>query len=261
MKIKKLLCLAAVCVFSFGMTTTVMADTIPASTSVTYDGKTLSNEKTDLTEIIKNVQPGDTASISVDLYNNSSNSTYYYLTTSIVKSLEESSSASNGAYTFSLVYQNADGSETVLYNNDTVGGENTTNGVGLKQVQITDSDSYVYLDGIPAGGKGKILLNITLDGNTQDNSYMNTLAELQLRFAVENAPTTTTRYEDRYTPGEVVTVKNPDTIVTILEELVPLAPKTGDVMIPMVISMVAFAGGLALLVWAIILMKKKNEEA
>ena len=71
MKIKKLLCLAAVCVFSFGMTTTVMADTIPASTSVTYDGKTLSNEKTDLTEIIKNVQPGDTASISVDLYNNS----------------------------------------------------------------------------------------------------------------------------------------------------------------------------------------------
>ncbi len=261
MKIKKILCLAAVCVFSFGMTTTVMADTIPASTSVTYDGKTLSNEKTDLTEIIKNVQPGDTASISVDLYNNSSNTTYYYLTTSIVKSLEESSSASKGAYTFSLVYQNADGSETVLYNNDTVGGENTTNGVGLKQVQITDSDSYVYLDGIPAGGKGKILLNITLDGNTQDNSYMNTLAELQLRFAVENAPTTTTRYEDRYTPGEVVTVKNPDTIVTILEELVPLAPKTGDVMIPMVISMVAFVGGLVLLVWAVVLMKKKNEEA
>lgn len=262
MQIKKLLCLAAaVCVFSFGMTTTVLADTIPAQTSVSYDGKTLSNEKTDLTDIIKNVQPGDTASISVDLYNNASNTTYFYLTTSIVKSLEDSTDASNGAYTFSLVYQSANGDETVLYNNDTVGGENSANGVGLNQVKITDEDSYVYLDGISAGGKGKILLNITLDGNTQDNSYMNTLAELQLRFAVENAPENTTVYEDRYTPGEVVTVKNPDTIVTILEELVPLAPKTGDVMLPMVISIAAFVGGFVLLVWAVVLMKKKSREA
>lgn len=261
MKIKKIICLVAVCVFSFGMTTTVLADTIPASTSVTYDGKTLSYENKDLTEIIKNVQPGDTASIAVDLYNNSSNTTHYYLTTSILNSLEETSSASNGAYTFSLVYQNANGSETVLYNNDRVGGENTTNGLGLKQVQITDANSYVYLDDIPAGGKGKIFLNITLDGNTQDNSYMNAWADLQMQFAVENAPETINQYEERYTPGEVVTVKKPDTVVTILEELVPLAPKTGDVMIPMIISMVAFVGGLILLVWAVVLMKKKNEEA
>lgn len=261
MKIKKFLCLAAVCVFSLGMTTTVFADTIPAQTSVTYDGKTLSNEMTDLTDIIKGVQPGDTASISVDLYNNSGNTTYYYLTTSIVKSLEDASNASNGAYTFSLVYQAADGTQTVLYNNDTVGGEGTSDLVGLNQVKITENDSYVYLDGIKAGGQGKVFLNITLDGNTQDNSYMNTLAELQLRFAVENAAGTTTRYEDRYTPGEVVTVKNPDTIVTILEELVPLAPKTGDVILPMVFSMVAFVGGIVLFVWAVVLMKKKNEEA
>ena len=261
MKIKKILCLAAVCVFSFGMTTTVMADTIPASTSVTYNGKTLSNEETDLKDIIKNVQPGDTASISVDLYNNSSNTTYYYLTTSVQESLERESQAANGAYTVSLVYQNENGNETVLYNNDMVGGEKTTNAEALKQVQITDKNSFVYLDSIPAGGKGKILFNITLDGNTQDNSYMNTLADLQFVFAVENAPETINQYEERYTPGEVVTVKKPDTVVTILEELVPLAPKTGDVMIPMVISMVAFVGGLILLVWAVVLMKKKNEEA
>ncbi len=261
MRIKKLVCLAAVCIFSFGMTTTALADTIPVQTSVSYDGKTLSNEQTDLTDIMKNVQPGDTASISVDLYNNASNMTYFYLTTGIIESLEDSSDASDGAYTFSLVYQSADGNETVLYNNDTVGGENSENGVGLNQVKITDEDSYVYLDGISAGGKGKILLNITLDGNTQDNSYMNALAKLKLRFAVENAPGDSTVYEDRYTPGEVVTVKNPDTIVTILEELVPLAPKTGDVMLPMVISMAAFAGGLVFLIWAVVLMKKKRKEA
>jgi hypothetical protein len=197
----------------------------------------------------------------VDLYNNSSNTTYFYLTTSILQSLEDSSNASNGAYTFSLIYQSANGTQTVLYSNDTVGGENTENGVGLNQVKLTDTDSYVYLDSLAAGGTGKVLLNITLDGNTQDNSYMNTLAKLQLRFAVENAAQTTTSYENRYTPGEVVTIKNPDTIVTILEELTPLAPKTGDVLIPMLLAMAAFAGGLVLLVWAIILMKKKNVEA
>lgn len=239
----------------------VLKKTIPVITSVTYDGKTLSNEKADLTEILKNVQPGDTASVCIDLYNQSSNKTYYYLTASIIKSLEDSSNASDGAYTCSLVYQNEDGKETVLYNNDTVGGENKKNGVGLNQVQITDEDSYVYLDGIPAGGKGKIFLNITLDGTTQNNSYMNTLAKLKLRFAVENAAASTTRYENRYIPGEVVTVKNPDTVVTILEELVLLSPKTGDLMIPIGISIAAFAGGVILLVWAVILMKKRNEEA
>ena len=46
-------------------------------------------------------------------------------------------------------------------------------------------DEFFYLDRLASGENGKIGLTVALDGETQGNGYQNTLAKLQLAFAVE----------------------------------------------------------------------------
>lgn len=248
MRAKKFVCLIAALVLTLGCAINVSAETVDGKSSVTYDGKNLINGGADLTQVLGTVQPGDTVSIAVDTVNASEKDSHFYMQTEILKSLEDSNKAANGAYTVALTYTEADGTTTTLYSNEAVGGDASQ---GLKEVQINEAGSYIFLGTIPAGKQGQVVLNISLDGNTQDNSYMNTLAEMKFSFATEDV------YDvrDEYVPGQVITLKNPRT-----EIITRFAPKTGDVVLPMIISIVGFGLGIILLVLALVSMNKRRQE-
>ena len=104
----------------------------------------------------------------------------------VIESLEDASkTAAGGAYSYRLAYVNPDGVEQVLYDSESVGGVDYTTGKqGLHEA--TDAlDEFFYLDTLPSGKTGYVTLKVLLDGETQTNNYQDTLAKLQLNFAVE----------------------------------------------------------------------------
>ena len=75
-----------------------------------------------------------------------------------------------------------------LFDSDTVGGENgTTVEETLEGLHGATSalKDFFYLDTVNNGEGGIITLEVALDGETQGNSYQDTLADLQMNFAVE----------------------------------------------------------------------------
>ena len=58
-------------------------------------------------------------------------------------------------------------------------------GVGLHEATSALKD-YFYLDTLTTGQTGKVTLNVALDGESQGNRYQDTLADLQMNFAVES---------------------------------------------------------------------------
>lgn len=155
----------------------------------TSEKKMVSNFKTaDLNDVILGIQPGDNVIITLALKNENNTATDWYMTNEVLYSLEDRSAnagTSGGAYTYKLAYTGPDGEEDILFDSDTVGGEGASGaGEGLRQATDALSD-YFFLDTIKKGQSGKIVLEIALDGDTQGNDYQNTLADLQMNFAVE----------------------------------------------------------------------------
>ena len=145
-------------------------------------------KSSDLSETIYGMQPGDTAILKMNLENENSTTTDWYMTNKILYSLEDRSANSEtggGAYTYKLAYTAKDGEERVLFDSDTVGGEGES-GAGEGLHQATDATKeYMYLDTLAKGQGGHITLEVALDGETQGNDYQDTLADLQMNFAVE----------------------------------------------------------------------------
>lgn len=142
----------------------------------------------DINDTIYGMQPGDNAIIELSLKNENSTPTDWYMTNKVLYSLEDrsaNSGTSGGAYTYRLVYTDKDGDETILFDSDTVGGEEGSgNREGLREATAALED-YFYLDTLTTGRSGRITLEVALDGETQGNSYQDTLADLQMNFAVE----------------------------------------------------------------------------
>ena len=189
-KLAALLALALSLVLSAG---TAQADILKGAGdwSVTFTDakKMVSNFKTrDIDDVITGMQPGDTAQIELALTNQYSETTDWYMTNKVLYSLEDRSKdklTSGGAYTYHLAYTDPDGKETVLYDSDTVGGETISPaGEGLHEATSALQD-YFFLDELKKGQSGKISLSVSLDGETQGNDYQDTLADLQMNFAVE----------------------------------------------------------------------------
>ena len=172
----------------------------------TEDEKMESNFKTaDLNDAIYGIQPGDNVILAIQLKNANSATTDWYMTNEVLYSLEDRSrnaATEGGAYTYKLLYTAADGTETTLFDSDEVGGENV-NGAGEGLHQATDALSdYFFLDTLKKGQSGKVTLEVALDGDTQGNDYQNTLADLQMNFAVElNETETTPAARTPGTPG------------------------------------------------------------
>lgn len=143
-------------------------------------------KSSDIADAISSLQPGDSIAISISLENNDTSATDWYMTNTVLQSLEDSQKVAEGsAYTYILTYKNSKGENTTLYSSETVGGENVTAaGEGLHEA-TNGLEDFFYLDELDSKAKASISLKVALDGETSGNTYQNTIAKLQMNFAVE----------------------------------------------------------------------------
>ncbi|MBR0420238.1 MAG: hypothetical protein IJI66_13845 [Erysipelotrichaceae bacterium] len=159
--------------FSLMLSILCVIDVFAASGDVVYDGKQIKvNSQADFSDLL----PGETISYEITLANNGSKRTDWYIANNVLSSFEDKN-AKGGAYTYALSYN---GNE--LYNSENIGGKGVD---GLKQLNDETNGKFFYLGSIEPSGNGKITVKVGLDGESQANDYMNALADLELRFAVE----------------------------------------------------------------------------
>ena len=194
---KLLLSSVAVLILTFAIAMSAMAEVIPPldeyHVTFTSDAKMKSNFKSsDIFEQASAMQPGDYTDIVLSVKNEHKATTHWYMTNEVLKTLEDTRDAaalSGGAYTYRLAYKSdASGKEKVIFSSEVVGGDNVSEaGEGL--LEATDAlDEWFYLDSLSTGQGGTLTLHVALDGETQGNDYQDTLARLQMNFAVELQP-------------------------------------------------------------------------
>ena len=188
---------------------TARAETLTSERNVTFtqDNK-LSEDRTasDVNSAVYDLQPGDDITITLNLKNDNASASNWYMTNEVLQSLEETagSGASGGAYEYELTYTDPAGTREILFTSDTVGGENNGSRVGLKAA-TSGLEDFLYLDTLQPGQSGAVTLRVALDGETQGNDYQNTLASLQMNFAVDTT-TVNTQTVNRTVEGDPVPV-------------------------------------------------------
>lgn len=140
------------------------------------------------TDAVGTMQPGDTNAVVVTLQNKNASATDWYMSNEVLTSLEESVNvASGGAYSYLLTYTDPKGSTSTFYDSENVGGDESGEaGVGLNEATSSLED-YFYLGQLASGERGYVTLEVSLDGETQNNAYQDTLADIQMNFAAEIA--------------------------------------------------------------------------
>lgn len=238
---KKILCLAMIVIMVAGASMTAEARDYQGKDGwlVDFDGKDLNSnfEDQDLTDEASNVQPGDSIELKVQIKNSASGDTDWYMANEVIQTLEDANSlAAGGAYEYRLSYVDHSNNEEVLYDSSAVGGETTASGEGLHQVSDSLKD-YIYLDRLSKGQLGTVRLLVRVEGETQGNSYQQTLAKLQMKFAVEevSAGETTTR-----------------------NRVVSQVIKTGDSTQILFFCALALVSGIVLLIFGMRSMKKNQ---
>lgn len=138
------------------------------------------------------IYPGDTAIITIKLVNTNAKTADWYMSNKVLSSLEDASDvAQGGAYTYKLTYKDKNGKEKVLFDSDKVGGDNSGSaGEGLHGATEALKD-YFFVDTLSTNQSGAVTLELSLDGETIDNNYQRTLADIQMNFAVELAASNT----------------------------------------------------------------------
>lgn len=158
----------------------------------TGSGMESSFQTSDINDAIYNLQPGDSIDLTLTLQNSGSADTDWWMKNKVLRSLEDTQkAASGGGYSYILTWQNASGRRETLYSSDTVGGEKNTAAMEGLHEATNSTQEYFFLDSLRPGETGCILLTVALDGETQGNAYQDTLADLEMNFAVEEvtAPT------------------------------------------------------------------------
>lgn len=250
---RKMMCLVMAAVMTVGMGTTVSAEDFQGERSwrVEFNGDGVESNfrSSELAEEIYRIQPGDTIELQVGIGNTGSGETDWYMTNEVLQSLEDTQSvAEGGAYGYELVYAAPDGEETVLYSSETVGGEDTAGGEGLHQATGALED-YFYLGRLESGEEGRVLLTVELEGETQGNDYQDTLARLQMNFAVEEVE-----------PNTVVEQGEDNVINRIVKKVVTTAPRTGDPTQMLGLCAAALVSGIVLLILAVVSMKRRRDD-
>lgn len=169
---------------SLGFSSTAYAETESVSWNVTYSAEkqmVSDYNQESVNQALSHMQPGDSFTMKVNLRNLSDTSTDWYMTSEAIKTLEESmkeAENAGGAYTYEITFD-----ENVVYSSDRVGGDG---GKGFKEIPGV-TGKWFYLGALASGGSGEVQIKMTLDGETQDNAYMNTLGKLNVAFAVEDS--------------------------------------------------------------------------
>lgn len=193
---KRITCYVLLAVMLFQSVMTVSAEPVrgnngtPWSVRFTNDDEMVSDFTSKaINDTAANMQPGDKMIVEIKLKNENDTTTDWYMTNKVLTSLEDAVTAtSGGAYEYYLTYKDSDGKTEELYNSDIVGGERASGGrVGLHEATGA-LENYFFLDTLAKGQSGTIRLEVVLDGVTQGNAYQNTLADLEMNFAVELRP-------------------------------------------------------------------------
>ncbi len=195
---KKIMSILLVLVLLLSLNVTAFAEHLKGESgwkvTLTSAGKMESNFKTSAADDYmkgRGIQPGDDITFTVSLSNAYKDTTDWYMKNDIIRSLEDQSAnkdTAGGAYSYKLVYKGPD-KEKVLYDSDVVGGEMSDKvkeqaGEGLHEATGA-LKNYFYLDTLKSGQGGTVTLTVALDGESQGNDYQDTLADLNMRFAVE----------------------------------------------------------------------------
>lgn len=250
---KKILCLVMAAFMTVGTAFTAYAEDFQGESgwTVDFDGDKMNSnfKSSQMTDEIYRIQPGDSIELQVAIKNSSDVQTDWYMTNEVLESLEESQSvAEGGAYTYTLTYRDVNNQETVLYSSEAVGGEENPAGAGEGLHQATDSlEDYFYLDRLDVGESGSVHLTVKLDGETQGNAYQDTLARLQMNFAVEKVAAATT--------VKTTTPKS----TTSVRRIIRSNPKTGDTSFVLTFCAAALVSGIVLLVLGLNSLKKRSQ--
>ena len=244
---KKVLCLVMAMVMLVGAGFSVQAKDYQGKDGwlAEFDGKEIKSNfgSSDLADEADDIQPGDSITLKVRIKNSDSGNTDWYMTNQAVQSLEDAKSVANGgAYEYRLAYIDSAGSETELYNSETVGGEDSSHKEGLHQAPDSLKE-YFYLDRLNKGESGMVTLRVKVDGETQGNDYQKTLAKLQMTFAVEKVTETAAVNE---TPDKKRSVSN--------------AVKTGDTSKILFFCALALISGAILFIFGIMSLKRRSKD-
>lgn len=158
----------------------------------TFNGSQISNgaAASSIDAAIKDLEPGDTVSLTYKYVNKDSESeeTDWYLNNQILDTLEDTK-ATGGGYSYKLVNHGKSTGNVTLFDSNAVGGQDTSIDEGLKQVNkaITGDggEKFIYIDTLAYGEGGSTEIIITLEGESQPNSYETKTAELSVAYAVE----------------------------------------------------------------------------
>ena len=220
---------------------------------VSFDGKKMTStfKNTDIDDKIYEMEPGDTVDFHIQLKNEYKQTTDWYMTNKVLESLEDAQTvAEGGAYFYILTYIKQDGTKETLYSSEEVGGETkNASGEGLHQATNSLKD-YFYLDRLKSGQSGEITLKVKLEGETQGNTYQDTLAKLQMNFAVELV-------DDSTTPG---TSDNP-TKTPSKKSPSRTTVKTGDNSRVLLYSVIALIAGLVCAGAVVYNVRQNREDA
>lgn len=220
---------------------------------VSFDGKKMTStfKNTDIDDKIYEMEPGDTVDFHIQLKNEYKQTTDWYMTNKVLESLEDAQTvAEGGAYSYILTYIKQDGTKETLYSSEEVGGETkNASGEGLHQATNSLKD-YFYLDRLKSGQSGEITLKVKLEGETQGNTYQDTLAKLQMNFAVELV-------DDSTTPG------TPDNPTKTPSKKSPsrTTVKTGDNSRVLLYSLIALIAGLVCAGAVVYNVRQNREDA
>ena len=260
---KKILCLAMIAIMALGIPMTANAEEFYGADDwkVTYEQGALDTNfkgKTASEDVLTKLLPGDTMHLKIKLENKSGKKSDWYMANEVLQSLEDGSIASGGAYTYILTYTDSKGNVETIYSNERVGGElsneRSANEIGVGLNQATNMlEEHFYLDRLNNGETGFVNLTVKLDGETQGNDYQQTLAKLQMDFAVEDVREVTHKDVEKIEKQQVVVQQR---------EVVTTAVKTGDSAQIALFSAVALVSGIALAVVALKQAKgrKKGEQ-
>ena len=245
--------------------TTAHAETLKIEPwDVTYTGSSMKSNYDPAKAVIKDTMPGDTIEYTVNYINDSKSDATFYMSADVIKTLEEGSIATGGSYTYKITCSEM---EEPLFDSETIGGdENASAVVGLNQVNGNEG-SYFSLGSLEVGKSGQVTVKVTLDGNSQTNNYMSTLAELEIKFGAE--PTDSAREGDKEERHNTVVKRVVNTldggteVVVIEDDSIPLDggnPLTGDSLFPLVMCGIALFAGLLMILWYFIITRDKKEE-
>lgn len=195
-KYSKLICLLMAGAFILGQSLFVNADDGDGIqyNEVVFDGKNMTDNFSP--ESFSGMTPGDEKTVEIVLKNTGSKADWY-MKNSIASELADGYVKSGGAFEYEVKH-----GDQVLFSSKKITDNNADNDINKSIESIND---YVYLGTFAPGAESKISIRIKIEGETQTNTYQESLSQVFAQFAATYGQSTrpsgggSTEYVERET--------------------------------------------------------------